>query len=258
MLRQLELLRFSKKIIKCKECGSKKLCFYNILSKQQKEIFSSFVSDTRFYTKNQYLFRVGESADYLYILKSGSAKSYLVSENGDEQITSFHFRGDILGLDDLTNHKNSSSVLIMEDSNVCMIARNSFEAMTNEIPPLQYKIISLLNKEILHAHEFQLMSNHLTAEQRLATFILELSQHMDLIGISKVSLRLSMSRSEIANYLGLATDTVSRILKMFERKRIILVKNKSIKIIDYQELINCANLCNLCSSMLLEKDCLNI
>ncbi len=253
MLTQLELLRLSKKIIKCKECGSKKLCFYNILSKHQKEIFSSFVNHTHSYTKNQYLFCVGESADNLFLLKSGSAKSYIISENGDEQIFGFHFRGDILGLDDITNHQYSSSALILEDANVCMIARNSFDALIKESQPLQYKIISLLNTEILHGHKLQLLSNHLTAEQRLATFILELSEQMNLIGMSKDSLRLSMSRADIANYIGLASDTVSRILKMFERKRLILMRNKNIKIIDYQELINCANPCNICSSMPLEK-----
>ncbi len=252
MFTQPEIIHFSKKIVQCEECGTKKLCFANALSKQQKEIFSTFVRNIHSYSKNQHLFRIGESADKLFILRSGSAKSYLVTENGNEQIICFHFSGEVFGLDDLAHQHHSSSILFLENASVCMIAKHSFENLLKKFPPLQQETISRLNREITHSHEMLLSANHSSAEQRIASFILELSERMDLIGLSKASYKLSMSRLDIANYLGLATDTISRVLKTVERKGLIRVKNKNLEIIDFQELKNCANACDKCSSVLLE------
>ena len=256
MLSQSQIIHFAKKTIICEECGAKKLCFNHVLNAEQKKTFCTFITNSHAFSKDQHLFRTGGATENLYILKSGSAKSYLVSENGDEQIIGFHFPGEVLGLDDLTNNQHASSVVFLEDSNVCSISTNSFDALVNEIPQIQHETISRLNEKIGHAHELLLMINHLTAEQRVAAFILELSERMNLIGFPKTSIKLNMSRPDIANYLGLASDTVSRLLKTFERQSLILVKNKNLEIIDFQKLRNCATACDKCPSVLLNKNCL--
>jgi CRP/FNR family transcriptional regulator len=253
MLPHSQIIHFAKKAIICEECGAKKLCFNHILNTQQKQKFCTFITNSHAFSKDQHLFRTGSPTENLYILRSGSAKSYLVSENGDEQIIGFHFPGEVLGLDDLTNNQHASSVVFQEDANVCSMSTSSFNALANEIPQFQHETISRLNEEIAHAHELLLMINHLTAEQRVAAFILELSERMNLMGFSNTSIKLSMSRVDIANYLGLASDTVSRLLKTFERQGLILVKNKNLNIINFQELRSRANACDKCPSVLLNK-----
>lgn len=160
MLPQSQIIHFAKKTIICEECGAKKLCFNHFLNTQQKNIFCSFISNTHVFSKDQHLFRTGSPTKNLYILRSGSAKSYLVSENGDEQIIGFHFPGEVLGLDDLTKNQHTSSVVFLEDANVCSITTNSFNELANEIPQFQHETISRLNEEIAHAHELLLMMNH--------------------------------------------------------------------------------------------------
>jgi len=248
-----EVIYFSRTIT-CAECGIKKTCFTKVLNAQQKKIFSSFAGNVYTYHQNEILYRIGEAIENFFILKSGSAKSFLLSKNGDYQIIGFHFPGEILGLDDLTNNLYSSSVILLEDANVCTIARNSFALLGNKIPQFQYEIISCLNKEIAHAHELLFSTNHLSAEQRIATFLLELSGRMDFIGLSKTLIRLSMSRSDIANYLGLAPETVSRLLKKFQQSGLIQVKNKDLRITDFQGMRNCANSCDKCPAQLLKNN----
>jgi len=253
MLTKSEVIHFAKRIVQCEECGSRKLCFANIFSQHEREIFNFFINKVQAYSKDQILFSAGEQVANLYVLKSGSAKSYLVSEDGEEQIIGFHYPGEILGLDDLTNDLHKLSIVFLEDVKVCIITKNACETLAKKIPLLSQEIICRLNKEIDHAHQLQLLTNHLTAEQRIGAFILELSERMNLIGLSGTSFKLSMSRADIANYLGIAKETASRLFKKLERDRLIQVSNKSLEILDFQGLRCRVHTCDKCSVVFLPR-----
>ncbi len=251
MLTKSEIIHFARRVVQCEECGSRKLCFANVFNQQERELFNSFISNLKAFTKDQHLFQIGEKVTSLYILKSGSAKSYLVSEEGDEQIIGFHYPGEVLGLDDLTSNFYTTSIVFLEDANVCVIEKKVCETLAQKIPQLTKEIICRLNKEIDHAHQLQLLTNHLTAEQRIAAFILELSERMKLIGLSRSSFKLNMSRTDIANYLGLATETASRLFKKLERDSLIQINNKNLNILDFQGLNKCIHACSKCSVVLI-------
>ncbi len=251
MLTKSDVIHIAKRIVQCEECGSRKLCFANIFNEQEKQIFNAFISHVLAYSKGQHLFHAGEKVTELFILKSGSAKSYLVSEDGDEQVIGFHYPGEVLGLDDLSRDFHTSSVIFLEDAKVCAITKTACKDLAQKMPQLSQEIIGRLNMEINHAHQLQLLTNHLTAEQRIAAFILELSERMNLIGLPKASFNLSMPRSDIANYLGLATETASRLFKKLERDSLIEVKNKYLHILDFSGLSKRTHTCDKCSVVLI-------
>lgn len=246
-----DIIHFAKKIVHCEDCGSRKLCFASFLNPPENERLISIIDKVQAYSKGQHLFRTGEKARNIYIIKSGVAKSYLLSDNGDEQVIGFNFPGEILGLDDLTSESYSSGIVFLENANVCIIAKSACEKLAQDIPQLSHNIINRLNKEIKQAHQQQLIINHLTAEQRIACFILELSERMKMIGLSKTSFKLSMSRTDIASYLGLATETASRLFKKLERDSLIQVNNKRLNILDFSGLSERTHTCDKCSVVLI-------
>jgi CRP/FNR family transcriptional regulator len=246
---QIDAIHLSK-TISCDECGARKLCIMDVLNTLQKEKLTSYTRKIHTFSKGEILFQAGDALQNLYLLKSGSAKSFLIAENGDEQITGFHFPGEILGLESIANNQYHSSTLFLENANICRIDKNLFNTLGSESSLFQHEIFTRLTKETGHLSKLLFSTNHLTADQNLAAFILELSGRMELLGLSKTSFRLSMSRSDIANYLGLASETVSRSFKKFERDGLIKVKNKNLSIMDFQGLIYRTHGCSNCTQHL--------
>ena len=245
------------KVSNCHECGLRKRCFPLRLSEQEVNVLEAIAKRHHGYQKGDYLYRAGEYLSDLYILKSGSTKTELISESGTAQIVSFHFPGALLGLDSMSDHQALTSVIFLENCNVCAIPYTAFTTLSAQIPQLQEDIISRLSADIAHCHELMLSTNNYTAEQRVALFVLELAGHQsahsnDMQKPAEQHLHLSMSRNDIANYLGLTAETVSRILSKFERDGWIQVESKHLKLIDYQALINTAA-CVACIALLATK-----
>ncbi len=144
----------------------------------------------------------------------------------------------MLGLDALDSNKHVSSVVAMENSVICGFTRKYVESLSLIDPVFQKQIISRFSREIIQDYQLLMLINKKTAEQRVAIFLLELLVRMNFDSGQNIHLKLSMSRADIANYLGLVAETVSRILSRFERLGMITVKKKKLQIIDEQLLIN--------------------
>lgn len=238
---------WTNKVIKCQDCGLKKLCFPKNLAAAEIQALEAIITRSQSYSKGDCLYHAGDLLSDLIIIKSGSAKTERVAETGAAQIVSFHLAGDLLGLDSLSKRKAVSSVTFLENSCVCVIPYPAFNALSEAAPQLQEEIISRLCEEIANSHNLMLAMNNYTADQRVAVFLQELSCRQHSRGLSKELLHLSMSRNEIASYLGLAPATVSRALSKFERDGFLQVANKHLQITDYQALVNLALACPECA-----------
>ena len=251
MKKQSEVIHYPLQFVKCKDCGVKKLCFTRGLSDQDVKTVQANVTSHHSYGRGDYLFFAGDSVHNLFVIKSGSAKSNHFSSDGMEQVLGFHLPGEILGLDSLADYKYKSSVVFLENSRVCAIPYPAFESISNKIPELNHYLISRLSADIEHGHELQATIKHNLAEERVAFFLLDLSSRLDNRGFAKDHLHLSMSRNDIANYLGLASETVSRALTKFERDGLINVEYKNVQLTNIQSLKKHTNLCEECSAMYL-------
>ena len=152
------------------------------------------------------------------------------------QITGFAFAGEIIGLDALAGNAHISNAIAMEDTEVCVIRMSDLNYLSKEIPALAYRITRLMSQEISRSHNLVLSLGAMRSEQRLAAFLINLSQRFTCLGYSGSEYVLRMSREEIGNYLGLTLETVSRLLSRFAKEGLIRIHQREVQILDFNGL----------------------
>jgi len=178
------------------------------------------------------LYREGDALEAIYGLRSGSLKTQIEDANGQVQITGFLLPGEVLGLDGLMHDQQVSYAIALEDSEVCIIRLDEMDRLAPQLPSLQIQLRRLMSKEIGRSHQQLLALGSLRSEQRVAAFLLNLSQRLQLLGYSPYEFILRMSREEIGNFLGLTLETVSRLLSRFAREGLIRVQQREVQILD--------------------------
>ena len=175
--------------------------------------------------RGDYLYRYGAEFTALYGVHAGSFKSVLLTEDGREQVTGFHMAGEVLGLDGLGADFYNGDTIALEDGEVIEIARDALELMVRQEPLLQRELFRMLANEIARERALMLLLGSMRAEERLAAFLLNLSQRLAARGYSATRFILRMTREEIGSLLGLKLETVSRILSRFQAEKLIRVHN---------------------------------
>lgn len=214
----------------CQVCHAKKICISACLSQEKLKDFDRFVHHQAPMHKGVRLFLAGESLSSIFILHSGSAKTYLESSDGDNQITGFHMPGDIIGIHGLSKKVHTDTVEALETSSVCELKFKKFENLADTFPEVRNEILQHIFREMTHEQEQLLVLGKMSAERRVAYFLLDLSRRLEQHGLSSERINLSMTRHDIANYLSLAVETVSRFLTRFQQSDIIEVDRRSILI----------------------------
>jgi CRP/FNR family transcriptional regulator len=183
--------------------------------------------------KHDKLVKAGDKFTSLYAVRVGSFKSFISAKDGEEQITGFHFPGDIIGFDALREKTHQSYTQALETAMVCELPYDTLDTVALKFPKLRHQIMSFMSAEIKHDHDLMMMLNKRTAEERLIHFISHLSQRFEERGFSSRQFNLSMTRNEIGNYLGLTVETISRLLTRFQKDGILKVEGKLISIVDF-------------------------
>lgn len=182
--------------------------------------------------KGQPLFQHGTALDALFALRTGSIKTQIIEASGQQQITGFYLPGEIVGLDGMLDGIHSSTAIAMEDSEVCIVKLEDIDEISRYVPSLQHQVRRLMSKEIARSHQVLLALGSMRSEQRLAAFLINLSQRLAALGYSSTDFIIRMSREEIGNYLGLTLETVSRLFSRFAREGVIRVNQREVKILD--------------------------
>lgn len=220
----------------CQNCSFSQLCLPFNLNSNELDKLDDIIQRKRPIQKNERLFETGDSLKSLYAVRSGSFKSYTISENGDEQITSFHLPGEIIGFDSLAGQVHQSVTQAMETSMVCEIPYPTLDALSDELPGLRRQLMRLMSEEIKQDQQMFMLLNQRTAEERLAYFLHSLSLRFGARGFAPNEFRLTMTRSEIGNHLGLTVETISRLLSRFHKETILKVEGKLISVLDSEAL----------------------
>jgi CRP/FNR family transcriptional regulator len=173
----------------------------------------------------------------LYAIRTGFFKTQVLHEDGREQVTGFQMAGEIIGLDAISTDVHTCDAVALEDSEVCELPFNQLEELSRQLPSLQRHLHKIMSREIVRDQGIMLLLGSMRAEERLAAFLLNLSQRFAARGYSASSFRLRMTRQEIGSYLGLKLETVSRTLSYFQETRLIDVHNKSIELLDMSRLL---------------------
>ena len=168
----------------------------------------------------------------MFAVRVGFFKSSVTSEDGREQVLGFHMSGELLGFDGIGSDRHTCNAVALETSQVCMIPFARLEAMSREVPALQRQFHRIMSREILREQGAMLMLGSARAERRVAGFLLNLTQRLQVRGFSGTSIVLRMTREEIGNYLGLKLETVSRTFSKFQAGGIVEVRQREIEILD--------------------------
>ncbi|QIZ76589.1 FNR family transcription factor [Ferrimonas lipolytica] len=218
--------------IHCHNCSMKSLCIPFSLNLNDIDDLDSIIERKRPIHKGDLLFQSGQPLKSLYAIRSGSIKSYTITESGEEQITAFHLAGDVIGFDGIHKDCHQSFAQALETAMVCEIPYDTLDALSAESPALRHQMMRLMSHEIVSDQEMILLLSKKNAEQRLAAFLSNLANRFGSRGFSSKEYRLTMTRGDIGNYLGLTVETISRLLGRFQKSGWIDVQGKYIKILD--------------------------
>ncbi|HSC46698.1 MAG TPA: helix-turn-helix domain-containing protein, partial [Gammaproteobacteria bacterium] len=189
--------------------------------------------------EGDHLFRVGDAFKAVYAVRAGSYKSYTVDSEGREHVLGFHLPGELLGLEAIYPARHVSNAVALDTASVCVLPYDRLQELAGEIGGLRNQLFRLMSKDIADAAA---LAGDFTAEERIAAFLLGLSRRFQQRGFSSQEFNLTMSRRDIANYLRLAPETVSRVFARFEKTKLIAVKQREIRLLDIarlQELGRC-------------------
>lgn len=216
----------------CSKCSLRELCLPLGLNQEEWVELDAAVAVRRRVKKGQALYRNGEVFASLFAIRTGSFKATLLTDDGREQIVGFHLPGELLGLDGIAEQTHAVSVQALEDSDVCLLEFAQLEALARDIPVLQRHLHRVMAREVRNDHAMMLLLGKLRAEERLATFLIDLSQRYQRRGYSATAFVLRMTREEIGNFLGLKLETVSRLFSRLQESGLIKVQQKEVNILD--------------------------
>ena len=216
----------------CSNCNLRELCLPCGLTGQDVERIDELVYTRKRVKRGESLYRAGDWFSSIYALRSGFFKSCVMLEDGRDQVTGFCMPGEILGMDGIGTDRHNLNTVALEDSEVCVIPFSRLEEASSTLRGLQRQVHKVMSREIVRDQGVMMLLGSMRAEERLAAFLLNLSQRFVARGYSPSEFHLRMTREEIGSYLGLKLETVSRIFSRFQEDGLVGVQQKHIRILD--------------------------
>jgi CRP/FNR family transcriptional regulator len=221
--------------LKCRECALRGVCLPASLLDPDLRQLEEIIRHNRRVARHKYLTRSSDPANQVYALRSGTLKTYLTGNDGRELVTGFVFPGELVGLDAFAGGQSASHVMALEPSLVCAIPVGELEDLLTANAKLRTRLFKFIS------HELQVEQDHLRhsregAGQRFMAFFLDLSARHARRGLSPTRFSLPMTRAEIGSYLGLTTETVSRLFTRSRQAGLIETRGREVQLLDVSSL----------------------
>lgn len=223
----------------CSFCSLRSGCLPRDLGQADLDSFSTIARLKRKIRRGASIFRAGDSLVAVYVVRSGTFKSTNVCRCGKQKITGFYLSGDMIGLDAFNDSVHPYDAIALEDSEVCVLPVHHLERMASAMPAIQRQLIRALSRDISRDHGLMQLLGCMDAEQRVARLLLNLVQRYHRLGYASDELFLHMTRDEIASYLDLSSETVSRVLSRLQSKGLLAVHQRHIQFTDPDRLAEC-------------------
>ena len=212
----------------CGTCNLREICLpCGLAGSDRQDLLEDIVYTRKRVKRGDVLYRAGSAFESLYAIRSGFFKSRVVLEDGRDQVTGFHMAGELLGMDGIGTEIHAADLIALEDSEVCVIPYARLEELQ-----LQRQLHKVMSRELVREQGVMMLLGTMRAEERLAAFLLNLSQRFLARGYSHTEFHLRMTRDEIGSYLGLSLETVSRLFSRFHDENLISVQQKHVRILD--------------------------
>ncbi len=220
----------------CSTCHLRELCLPCGLTAPDVSRLDSMVFSRRRIAAGQVLYHEADAFQFVFAVRSGTFKSSLTFADGREQVSGFHMAGELMGLDAVASGKHASCATALEDSEICAIPYALLSDIGAQSGGMQQAVNRLMSREIVREHSLMMLLGSMNAEERLAAFLLNMSQRLKALGYSASEFHLRMTRAEIGSYLGMKLETVSRTFSAFQHQGLLEVDKRHIRIVDVQGL----------------------
>jgi CRP/FNR family transcriptional regulator len=220
----------------CSACTMRSVCMPVELSLRELAKLDALIHAKRKVKTGEALYRADDKFQSIYAVRTGSFKTVIRMADGREQVTGFQLLGETLGFDGVCTGQHNCDAIALEDSYVCIIPFSLLEEMCRATEVMQRHVHRMMSSEIVRESQIMMLLGTMNAEQRVAAFLLNLSQRMKRRGYSGAEFNLRMTREEMGSYLGMKLETVSRMLSKFRRDGIVHACEKQIRIVDFDRL----------------------
>jgi CRP/FNR family transcriptional regulator len=220
----------------CSNCHLRDLCLPCGLEGSDVQRLDGLLFGRRRIRTGETLYRAEDRFQFIYAVRSGTFKSSLTLADGREQVSGFHMAGELMGLDGVAHGRHASAATALEDAEVCAIPYAHLSELAAGSADMQMVMARLMSREIVREHSLMMLLGSMNAEERLAAFLINLSQRLKARGYSSHEFHLRMSRAEIGSYLGMKLETVSRTFSAFQQQRLLEVDKRHIRILDLEAL----------------------
>jgi CRP/FNR family transcriptional regulator, anaerobic regulatory protein len=222
--------------VDCLHCRLSTLCLPYGLKPEEISQLETIVQRKRPIKSDDYLYRQEDQCHSLFAVRSGSFRSFISDAGGGEQSIGFYLPGELMGLDALQKGRFHCSVVALETATVCELPLSRLNELGSTIPSLQAQLMRMVGTQIVSDHEKIVLLGNRSATEKMATFLLMLSQRYSALGYSGIEFNLTMRRNDIANFLGLTIETVSRQLGILSKQGLITIKHRGVHINDLDSL----------------------
>ncbi|SAL82686.1 Crp/FNR family transcriptional regulator [Caballeronia terrestris] len=217
----------------CGDCRARPVCLARDLGPRELARLDAIIQARRTVKRGESLYRANDPFDNIYAVHVGSFKTLIAHGDGVEQVTGFHLSGEPLGLDGICTERHNCTAIALEDSTVCIIPFPLLESLCREVSAMQHQVHRMMSGEIVRGSRLMMVLAAMSAERRLAVFLVNLSERLKVRGYSPAELSLRMSREEMGSLLGMKLETVSRMFSKFQQQRLINVQGKQVQILDF-------------------------
>jgi CRP/FNR family transcriptional regulator len=235
--------------ISCSNCRLSSICLPIALQAAEVDRLDAIIQRGRPLQKGEHVYREKQPFTSVYAVRSGTLKTYSITDGGEEQVTGFYFPGDVFGMDGMSRNEYACSAVALETAVICRIPFEHLGGLSARIPSLQRHFFQLMSQEITQNQQLIALLSKSSSEQRIASLLLSISARYARYKLSPTEFRLPMSRTDIGNYFGMALETVSRVFTRFQKTGLVAASNRELAILD------AARLCDIASGKTPETCC---
>lgn len=240
--------------VSCQTCDLAELCIPLGLDKEEIDSLDAVIQKNKKIGKKSRIYSNGEACTALYAVRSGSVKTVVVTSDGREQVTGFFLPGEIFGMDGVASNRYQCDAVTLEDSSFCLLSMDNLDRLSGSLMGLRQRIMTLMGRQITAGQDMMVLLGSSNAAERISAFLLSLTIRNQRYGFSETDIQLSMSREDIANFLGLTIETVSRVFAGLRQEGLISYKGRMLHVDNIEGM---KDRVRMCSGHAVPSDCRN-
>ena len=213
----------------CGTCAFSSACIAAGYHKPELAELQCLVEHVGPFRAGEHVFRTGDPFRAIFAVRAGTVKTRLFDREGREQVLGFYLPGEVVGLNAIYPEQFPCDAVALDTAYFCRFSFPAMSALASRVPAVQQHLFRMLSKELGSA---SLLAGDHSADQRVAAFLMDLAGRYAARGFSSTRFHLSMSRGDIANYLRLAAETVSRVLSRFRAQKLIAIEGRELELLN--------------------------